>query len=245
MADFSLIITAIDETWSLKKTVETVLADNRDTVADIIIATAPHTTAACRAVVREMEATYPSIVREHEQCRLRGVGGANIECAELATTEWVLIMASDLETPPEKVQAIIARAEVGDVDVVATSRWLRGGNFGDYARVKLLCNWIFQKMYSLLYFTHLTDMTYGYRAYRRNLFSRYHWQETGHAFFMESICKFLRSGIRIAEIPMHWQRRQEGMSHIQTAEFLRYFRVGLSVRFARKSSFIISTKETP
>lgn len=50
MADFTLIITAVDETWSLKQTMETAIADNRDDIADITMATAPHSSADCRGL---------------------------------------------------------------------------------------------------------------------------------------------------------------------------------------------------
>ena len=244
MVAFAVVITALDETWSVRETIDRVVADNKDDVCDIVMAIAPHTTAACRAVIDEMEAKYPGLVRRHEQCRLSGVGGANQECAELIQAEWVVFMAADLETPPESVKDIIARAKCDDVDIVTTSRWLKDGDFGDYSRIKLLCNWIFQKMFSLLYWTPLTDMTFGYRAYRTALMARYRWRETGQAFFMESLVKPLRDGKRVAQIPVKWRRRQEGASHIVPSEFLRYFRIGLSVRFAAKRRIFTHRENT-
>ena len=151
-------------------------------------------------------------------------------------------MSSDLETQPEKVKDLIARAKMGDVDIVATSRWLDGGDFGDYSPPKKIANWLFQKIFSLLYGVALTDMTFGYRAYRTALFTRYQWRETGHAFFMESLVKPLRDGKRVVEIPVQWRRRQEGKSHIKLSEFVRYFRVGLIVKFAPRRTLLTDTK---
>ncbi len=212
------------------------MADNAEDVAEITMAIAPHTTEACREAIAEMEAKYPDLVRRLEQSELPGVGGAIRECAAKIQAPWTLMMAADLETPPKSVKDIIRRAKEGNVDIVATSRWIRGGAFGDYNRMKLVCNWLFQKMFALLYLTHLTDMTYGFRAYKTAILQEYHWEETGMAFFMESICKPLRCGARIAEVPVKWKKRQEGISHITLAAFLRYFRVGLSVRLASKHS---------
>ena len=100
MVAFAVVITALDETWSVRETIDRVVTDNGNDVCDIVMAIAPHTTAACRAVIDEMEAKYPDLVRCHEQSRLPGVGGANQECAELVQAEWVIFMAADLETPP-------------------------------------------------------------------------------------------------------------------------------------------------
>ncbi len=234
---FAIIITAIDETWSLKKTVELVLAENADDIAEIAIAIAPHTTQGCRAVIDDMVATNPQLVRCLEQRELQGVGGALRECSATIDAPWTIFMSADLETPPESVKFIIQRAKAGDIDIVATSRWIKGGAFGDYNRVKLVCNWLFQKFFSLLYLTSLTDMTYGFRAYRTDILKNCRWRETGMAFFMESICKPLRLGLNVAEVPVRWQKRQEGVSHIRAYDFLRYFRIGLAVRFSRQSGF--------
>ncbi len=234
---FAIIITAIDETWSLKQTVECVLAENADDIAEIAIAIAPRTTQGCRAAIDEMVARNPELVRCLEQRELPGVGGALRECSATIDAPWTIFMSADLETPPESVKFMIQRAKAGDIDIVATSRWIKGGAFGDYNRVKLVCNWLFQKFFSLLYFTRLTDMTYGFRAYRTNILKHCRWHETGMAFFMESICKPLRLGLHVAEVPVRWQKRQEGVSHIKAYDFLRYFRVGLAVRFSAKRGF--------
>ncbi len=228
---FGVIITAVDETWSLSETIQRLLADNASDIVDIVVATAPQATPECLAVVAELVAQHPACVRWHEQARLPGVGGAIQECVGLVRGDWVVLMSSDLETPPAVVREMIARARRGDVDIVATSRWMDGGGFGDYSRVKLLCNWLFQKFFSLLYRTQLTDMTYGFRAYRTQLLRDYRWRETGHAYFLEALVVPLRDEQRVVEIPAEWQRRREGTSHIRLRDFLRYFYIGLCVWF--------------
>ena len=63
MVAFAVVITALDETWSVRETIDRVVTDNGNDVCDIVMAIAPHTTAACRAVIDEMEAKYPDLVR--------------------------------------------------------------------------------------------------------------------------------------------------------------------------------------
>ena len=225
-----VIITAVDETWSLRETVDTLLAQNPEAIGEIMIGIAPHTTAECRAVITALEGEHPDRVRHHEQTRLRGAGGANRECIPLMRSPWLLLMAADLETHPGTVAAMIARAGVGDVDIVATSRWLGGGRFGSYSRTKRVCNWLFQRIFSIIYAVRLTDMTFGFRLYRAKELRRYAWRETGHAFFFEALIKPLRGGARVAEIRTHWQKRQEGITHMATVEYLRYFKIGLLTR---------------
>ncbi|MDE0056324.1 MAG: glycosyltransferase [Gammaproteobacteria bacterium] len=225
-----IIITAVDETWSLRQTVDTLLSENSEAIAEIMIGIASHTTPGCRAVVAALEAAYPDRVRHHEQSRLSGAGGANRECIPLMRSPWLLIMAADLETHPGTVVSMISRAGMGDVDIVSTSRWLGGGRFGNYSPVKRVCNWLFQRFFSVLYRAHLTDMTFGFRLYRARELSRYEWHETGHAFFFEALVKPLRCGARVAEIATHWQGRREGTTHMRTSGYLGYFRIGLLTR---------------
>lgn len=242
MISFAVVITALDETWSLRETVERIVADNPKDVTDILIVIAPHTTPACRAVIGELEAAHPGLLRCHEQARLPGVGGALRESVALIDADWVVIMSADLETPPQNVKDLVARAKAGDaagdVDIVATSRWIAGGDFGEYPRWKVTCNWIFQKFFAFLFGTALTDLTYGYRAVRADILRRHRWSETGMAFFMEMLVKPLRCGARAVEIPVRWQPRREGQSHCRPIEYLRYFRLGFAARLAPKSSLL-------
>lgn len=235
-----VIITAIDETWSLRETVNTLLTENAEAIGEIMIGIAPHTTAECRAVITALETAHPDRVRHHEQTRLRGAGGANRECIPLMRSSWLLLMAADLETHPGTVAAMIARAGVGDVDIVATSRWLGGGRFGNYSPIKRVCNWLFQRTFSTLYSVDLTDMTFGFRLYRAKELNRYAWHETGHAFFFETLIKPLRGGARVAEIKTHWRKRKEGTTHMPVFEYLRYFMIGLLTRAQPMRSLVLN-----
>ncbi|MCY3819476.1 MAG: glycosyltransferase [Gammaproteobacteria bacterium] len=237
-----VVITAVDETWSLRETVDVLLADNPDAIGEIMIGIAPRTTVECRAVIAELEAAHPHLVRHHEQAALPGAGGANRECIALMRSPWLLLMAADLETHPGTAASMIARAGSGDVDIVATSRWLGGSRFGDYPPVKRVCNGLFQRLFSRLYGARLTDMTFGYRLYRARELTRYAWRETGHAFFFETLVKPLRCGARVAEVGTHWRKRREGTTHMPELEYLRYVKIGLSTRVRPASRLLAASK---
>ncbi len=239
-----VVVTAVDETWSLRETVDTLLAENPNTISDILIVLAAHATPACRAVTDALETAYPDIVRHHEQARLPGVGGAVRECIRLMPSPWLLMIASDLETDPRTVTAMIARAGRGDADVVTASRRLCGASLGDYHWFKGLCNRLFQRTFSVLYGQRLTDMTFGFRLYRATELRRYDWGETGHAFFFEALVKPLRGGARVAEVATVWRRRREGASHMSIREYLRYFKTGLLTRW-RPLQALLAAPEGP
>lgn len=116
----------------------------------------------------------------------------------------VIMMAGDLETDPADVKHLIAMAKKYPQDTT-TSRWIKGGNFAGYTELKLVFNYIFQKMFSLVYFTSLTDMTYGYRIFPTALIQAIDWQELKHPFLFETLVIPLRLGVKVHEIPTKWK----------------------------------------
>jgi len=123
-------------------------------------------------------------------------------------------MGSDLETNPDDVHTLIEEEQKVPSGIVTTSRWIRGGEFHGYSPVKLLCNWIFQRFFSLLYLTRLTDMTFGFRIMPTGLAQAIRW-----------------------EIPTIWNPRIEGESQNPFFRNFEYFRIGFKARFANKNSF--------
>ena len=148
------------------------------------------------------------------------------------------MMASDLETDPHDVKTLIAQAEKNPLAIIAASRWLGGEAFQGYSRVKLVCNWCFQRGFSLLYGRRLSDMTYAYRIFPTLLVQSIRWSELRHPFLFESLVKPLRLGVPVVEIPTVWRARTEGQSQNSFFRNFVYFRTGLKTRFAGKRSIL-------
>ena len=141
---------------------------------------------------------------------------------------------------PNDVGTLIAEAEKNPSGIVAASRWIKGGAFHGYSKVKLICNWIFQHFFSFLYGTRLSDMTYGYRILPTRLVQAIRWEELRHPFYLETVVKPLRLGVPVTEIPSVWYARIEGESQTSFFRSFAYFRIGLKTRFASKRSILKS-----
>ena len=139
-------------------------------------------------------------------------------------------MASDLETDPKLIPAFVEVMQTGRWDIVAGSRWIKGGGFEGYSRVKLALNYIFQKMFRILYNTKMTDLTFAYRLYRKPVLEGFIWEELKHPFLLECLLKPLRCGARVTEIPCKWRARTEGTSANMFVETFKYLRVALKTR---------------
>ena len=95
---------------------------------------------------------------------------------------------------------------------------------------------------SLLFFTRLDDLTFGYRIFPSALLRAIDWKELRHPFFLETSIVPLRLGIPFSQIPANWKPRPEGESQNSFFANFRYFRTAFRVRFARRRSLLLPTR---
>ncbi len=237
----SVLVAAINETFSLRETVEGLerSCDASD-LAEILILLHPEkTTPACRetaeALVAGSEGKVP--VRIVLQT-LPFAGGAYRSAFPVAKGSHCVMMSADLETPPEAVARMIEESKKRPGCIVTASRWMEGGGFSGYSRIKRLCNAVFQKTFSLLFLTRLSDLTYAFRLFPVKLMNAVDWKETRHPFFLETSLVPLRLGVPFVEIPAHWSPRPEGDSQNSFFANFRYFKTAFRIRFAKHGSFL-------
>jgi glycosyltransferase involved in cell wall biosynthesis len=233
----SIILPVLNETTSLTQTVDIILRDVKDCLKELLIVVCKRTTPEAMATVDQLRKEHGDLVVVVDQ-KLPFLGGALRDAMEVARGSHVIMMASDLETNPNEVKMLVDEERKMPWGIVTTSRWRSGGSFHGYSKIKLICNWIFQRFFSLLYWTHLTDMTYGYRIMPTKLAQAIDWKEVRHPFNLESVVKPLRLGVPVVEVPSVWYPRIEGESSNPFFRNFAYFPVGLTTRFARKSSLL-------
>jgi glycosyltransferase involved in cell wall biosynthesis len=229
--DATIILPVMNETYSLVQTVDAILATSRADVREFLIVIADRTAPDSLDEIERLKARLGDLVVVHRQT-LKFLGGAMREAFDRARGSHAIMMASDLETDPALVPQLIAGARSHPDAVVTVTRWAHGGGFQDYSRVKLLANWMFQKLFSLLYWTRLSDMTYAYRIFPTRLVQAIRWEELRHPFLFETLVKPLRLGVEVIQIPGVWRARTEGQSQNTFARNFEYFRIGWRVRFA-------------
>ena len=233
----TVILPVINETYLLRETVDTIMRDCPGDIGEFLIVVCNKTTPESLKACEELKQKYGGKIQVFEQT-LPFLGGAMRDSFGRAAGSHTLMMASDLETPPDKVKDFIAAAK-GRPDVIVTgSRWLRGGGFAGYSPLKYLLNFVFQKLFSLLYWTNLSDLTYGYRLFPTVLLKEIRWEELRHPFLLETIIKPLRLGIKVLEVPTPWRPRSEGESQNTFLRNFQYFGIGLRGRFARREELL-------
>lgn len=233
----SVILPVVNETFSLRETVNILERENGRDIGEYLIVACKKTTPESLTVARELAASLGDRCRLHFQT-LPFLGGALREAFDLARGSHTLMMASDLETDPGTVTALIAGAKASPGTIVTATRWVKGGSFVGYNPLKLVLNKAFQSLFGLLYQTRLTDMTYGFRIFPTPLLKKIQWDELRHPFLFETVIKPLRLGVRVTEVPTRWEARKEGESQNTFLRNFEYLRVGLRTRFAARKSLL-------
>lgn len=242
----SVVLPTLGETTSLTHTVECLIRDLRADLAQILIIVCEKTTPEAMAHAEALVAEEPDLVSIHWQ-ELPFFGGAVRKAFDVSTGSHTILMASDLETKPEDAPVLVAAAKEHPDAVITASRW-RGGGFSGYNPVKLVANWFFQRIFSILYWTKLSDMTFGYRIIPTHLTKSIQWEELRHPFVLETIVKPLRLGVRAVEVPTSWTARVEGESVNPFMRNFEYFRPGLKTRFMSRAAILgqsAQTKDAP
>jgi glycosyltransferase involved in cell wall biosynthesis len=233
----SVILPVMNETFSLVETVDVISKTSSEEVLEIIIIVANRTSQESMEVIHRLILQYGDLIVLHQQ-KMPFIGGAMREAFELVQGSHAIMMASDLETDPSLVPILIAKSREFPQKIITVTRWTKGGGFQNYSSIKLLANWVFQKLFSLLYWTKLTDMTYAYRIFPATVLRSVNWQELRHPFLFETIIKPLRIGVEAIEIPGFWKARTEGESQNTFFRNFEYFKIGLKVRFMSKNKIL-------
>ncbi len=236
----TILLPAMDETYSLKQTVDIIAGTNeREDIEEFILLLCDKTTKEARdtaeALVLQYKDRIPVYIHNQE---LPFVGGAIREGISLAKGSHVVMMSSDLETDPHVIRTFIRNAKKHPNRIITATRWKKGGGFEHYNKVKLICNLIFERAIGLFYLTFLSDLTYAYRIFPTDLMKRIRWEELRHPFFLETALKPLRLGVKFIEVPAHWAARTEGESQNSFFANFRYFRTAWHNRFLKKEQIL-------
>jgi dolichol-phosphate mannosyltransferase len=223
----SIVVTVYSETQSVRETVERLKKQDRGYIKEILLLISPKSSPESFEICKSLVAQYP-FVSLHVQKRTPGVGWACREGMEIATGNYITLMSSDLETEPEAVDRMVQKIEETGCDGVMTSRWLPGGTFENYDKLKLILNWIFQQIFRILYWTKLTDLTYGFKTLKKSFTDSITWEGTLHEIFIETTVKPIKIGMYLEEIPTVWIGRREGVSKNTFLRNFRYFKTAFT-----------------
>ncbi|AUG81112.1 glycosyl transferase [Kitasatospora sp. MMS16-BH015] len=204
---------------------EVILVDGSST--DATVAIASH----CLPSVRSVQQSGP------------GKGNALRTGFEAATGEYIVMMDADGSMWPGEIPHYLHFLDNG-YDFVKGSRCIAGGGSLDFTRVRSLGNRALLALVNQLYHTRLTDLCYGYCAFRRSFLDTLDLRSSGFEIEAEMIAHALRSGLRIAEVPSLELPRRSGRSHLHAvSDGRRVLRTLLAERPGARSAALHAVGE--
>nr|WBO81614.1 glycosyltransferase family 2 protein [Streptomyces sp. SBE_14.2] len=147
-----------------------------------------------------------------------------------ADGDYIVMIDADGSMLPEEIPHFLHFLDNG-YDFVKGSRFIAGGGSLDITRIRRWGNQALLAMVNRLYDAKLTDLCYGYCAFRRSFLDDLDLHSTGFEIETEMIAHALRSGLRIAEVPSLELPRRSGRSNLHAvSDGRRVLRTLLSER---------------
>ncbi|WP_425584809.1 glycosyltransferase family 2 protein [Streptomyces vastus] len=130
-----------------------------------------------------------------------------------ATGDYIVMIDADGSMTPGEIPHFLHFLDHG-YDFVKGSRFIAGGGSLDLTRFRRLGNSILLAAVNRMYHTSLTDLCYGYCAFRRSFLDDLDLHSSGFEIETEMIAHALCSGLRIAEVPSLELPRRSGRSNL-------------------------------
>jgi dolichol-phosphate mannosyltransferase len=162
-----------------------------------------------------------------------GLGSAYGEGFRAAESKLLLTMDADLSHDPDYIPRFIERAE--QADVVVGSRYVEGGGIIGWGLYRRMVSKLAKSLARIAVGAGVSDMTSGYRAYRKEVFGKVDTEEiksSGYAFQLEIINEIREKGFKIDEVPIIFTDRRRGRSKLGLRDIISFLmlaiRLGLS-----------------
>jgi glycosyltransferase involved in cell wall biosynthesis len=131
----------------------------------------------------------------------------------------IMTMDADFSHHPRYIPALLEKA--GEADLVIGSRYVDGGGVEECTTARKVLSRGANGFAHLLLGLGARDTTAGFRCYRRKVLESIGLDEIraeGYSFLIEMLFRCQRTGWRVAEVPITFMNRQQGVSKISRDE---------------------------
>lgn len=164
-------------------------------------------------VAEHLAKTYPH-VRVLRRTDRRGLSSAVVEGFAMAKGKMLMVMDSDLQHDPNLVSQMRAALE-GGADIVAASRYIKGGSVGNWVRGRRYLSKTATYLAQWLPNVRVSDPMSGFFAIKASAYKPIakRLRPSGFKILLE-VLAFLPKKTKVAEVPLQFQLRHSGESKL-------------------------------
>ncbi len=163
---------------------------------------------------------------------------AGMAAALARDDEFIVQMDADLSHIPEYIPQMLGAAMSTDAGLVIGSRYVAGGS--------LSSNWVLHRRMlsrgasayvNAILRMRVADTTAGFKLWRAHALKSIELTEvrsSGFSFQIEMSYRAMRAGVRILEVPIHFDQRHSGKSKISFAIQVEGLWVPIALKFSRR-----------
>lgn len=140
-----------------------------------------------------------------------GFGRAIRSGFEAASGDIIITVMADFSDDPNDILKLIKKIEEG-YDVVCGSRFINDSYVDGYPFIKLLANRIYNRIFGLMFFSNIKDISNGFKAYRKEVIKKTSPKSDNFEITSEVVLKAIIEGYKIGEVPVSWFGRKSGRS---------------------------------
>jgi len=189
-------------------------------------------------VVEKLQAEYKNLNLIRRSGKL-GYGSAHVAGFKLALSQGadlLISMDADFSHDPKYLPEMIEAIESGH-DVAIGSRRIPGGEVVGWNWWRKFCSRGAMTISKILLGITVSDLTSGYRAYRREVFEKIDLatiHSEGYSFLEELIYLIEKNNFTVKDIPIVFVDRKFGRSKLSKKEIVNFFITIFKIRFRKK-----------
>ncbi len=188
--------------------------------------------------VKELQVEFSDKLFIQERKGKLGLGTAYIHGFKWALAknyDFIFEMDCDFSHNPNDLIRLQQACENG-ADVAVGSRYVKGGNVSNWDNKRIFLSYCASIYVRMILWINVKDTTAGFKCYKRKVLQTINLDAIkfmGYAFQIEMKYRAYKKGFKIAEVPITFIDRVEGVSKMSTKIFKEAFLGVLQMRFSK------------
>lgn len=130
-----------------------------------------------------------------------------------ATGDYIVMLDADGSMNPDEIERFVNALQDG-LEFVKGSRFAQGGGTADMSLIRKLGNGALRAAVNRLYRTNLSDLCYGFIAFRRDRLGNLRLRSDGFEIETEMTVRAVTASLRIGEVASYESPRRHGESNL-------------------------------